>query len=207
VSLVTSELLFAVASYVFVMSATPGPNNVMLLASGVNFGFRRTIPHMIGISFGCVFMLLVVGLGVGQLLQSSPRLYNGLKIASAIYMLWLAWAIANSGPMTVAEGTEAAKPMTVLQAAMFQWINPKAWVMALTATSTFTVPENYLPSLLIVGLVFGLVNAPTIATWTGFGVALRRLLQNPRNLRTFNVAMALLLVASMVPGLVDMLPI
>jgi threonine/homoserine/homoserine lactone efflux protein len=203
---VTLEFVIAAISYAFVMSATPGPNNVMLLASGVNYGFRRTIPHMIGISCGVVLMLLVVGLGVGQLLQSSPRLYNGLKIASAMYLLWLAWAIANSGPMTVAEGADGAKPLTAIQAAMFQWINPKAWVMAVTATSTFTIPDNYFPSLLVVGFIFGLVNPPTIAAWTGFGVALRQYLQNPRFLRAFNVAMALLLIASMAPSLVDMMP-
>jgi threonine/homoserine/homoserine lactone efflux protein len=198
-----TEMLLALMSYAFVMSITPGPNNVLLLASGVNFGFRRTIPHMVGISCGVVVMLLIVGLGVGQLLTANATVYLGLRVLSVVYLLWLAWKIANSGPVSTAGDNQAGQPMTFFQGALFQWVNPKAWAMALTATTAFTVPGNYQQSLVIMALVFGLVNVPSVGTWAGFGVILRSFLQNPRTLRLFNVTMALLLVASLVPGLFE----
>jgi threonine/homoserine/homoserine lactone efflux protein len=199
-------MLLALISYAFVMSITPGPNNVMLLASGANFGFKPTVPHMLGITVGVIVMLLGVGLGVGQLLLANPRVYIGLKIVSLAYLLWLAWQIATSGPVSTGDAGQR-KPMTALQSALFQWVNPKAWAMALTATTTFTVPATYTPSLVLMAFVFGAVNLPSVATWAGFGVALRRLLQDPLKLRIFNVAMALILLASLVPGLLELLPI
>jgi threonine/homoserine/homoserine lactone efflux protein len=193
-------MLLALMSYAFVMSITPGPNNVMLLASGVNFGFRRTLPQMLGITAGVIVMLLIVGLGIGQLLLANPRVYLTLKIVSIIYLLWLAWQIASSGPVSAGD-TAQGKPMTFLQSALFQWINPKAWAMAVTATTTFTIPATYTPSLVLMALVFGAVNAPSVAVWAAFGVGMRRFLQNPKTLRLFNIAMALVLVASIMPAI------
>lgn len=196
-----TEMLLALISYAFVMSITPGPNNVLLLASGVNFGFRRTVPHMLGISVGVIVMLLLVGLGVGQLLTANATVYLALRVLSIVYLLWLAWKIAMSGPVSTPGAADTGQPMTFFQGALFQWINPKAWAMALTATTAFTVQGNYQQSLVLMALVFGLVNLPSVGTWAGFGVVLRGFLQNPKTLRIFNVIMALVLVASLVPAI------
>ena len=195
----TTELLLALVVFAAVSSFTPGPNNMMLLASGVNYGFRQTIPHMLGIGIGFGFMLLLVGLGIGQLFVQFPEAYTVLKVASVIYMLWLAWKIANAGPIKAAGSDTSARPMTFLQAAAFQWVNPKAWTMCLTAMSAYTVPQQYTGSVLIVAFVFMVINLPTVSVWTLFGVALRGLLSDARRVRVFNVCMALLLVASLWP--------
>lgn len=192
-----TDLFFALVVFAFVSSITPGPNNLMLLASGVNFGFRRTIPHMLGIGIGFTVMVILVGLGLGELFELYPAIYTALRIAGGIYMLWLALKIANSGP--VGEGRARGTPMSFLQAALFQWVNPKAWVMAVTAIATYTLPNQYLWSVLLVGLVFGAVNLPSVSTWALFGTGLRHVLDNPRVLRVFNIAMALLLVLSLAP--------
>jgi threonine/homoserine/homoserine lactone efflux protein len=198
------DLLLALAGYVTAMSVTPGPNNLMLLTSGVNFGFRRTIPHMAGIAFGVLTILALVGLGLGRLLETNPRVYAALKIASLVYLAWLAWKIATSGPPdTGGENTEA-RPLTVLEAALFQWVNPKAWAMVVTAATAFAVPDNYIPSLLAMACVFTAVNLPSAAIWIAAGTALRGLLEKPATLRAFNVAMALLLLASSLPIVWDL---
>jgi threonine/homoserine/homoserine lactone efflux protein len=193
------ELLLALTSYAFVMSITPGPNNLMLLASGVNFGFRRTIPHMLGVLCGYIVLLLLVGLGIGQLLRANPQIYTGLKYASIAYMAWLAWKIARSGPVNSGSPDNAGEPLTFMHAALFQWLNPKGWAGALTATTMFTLPDNFLPSLLIVAAVFAAANVPSATTWTVFGIALRGVLEAPRSVRVFNILMAALLMASIVP--------
>lgn len=191
------QLLFALMSFAFVSSITPGPNNLMLLASGVNFGLRRTVPHMLGIGIGFTLMVVLVGIGLGEVFRQVPALYTVMKYAGALYMLYLAWKLANAGP--VEDGEASGKPMTFLQAAAFQWVNPKAWVMALVAISAYTSPQNYLVSVLLVALVFGLVNLPSVSVWALFGVAMRRFLSNVKVVRVFNVTMALLLVASIWP--------
>lgn len=191
------QLLLALMSFAFVSSITPGPNNLMLLASGVNFGLRRTVPHMLGIGIGFTLMVVLVGIGLGEVFRQVPALYTVMKYAGALYMLYLAWKLANAGP--VEDGEASGKPMTFLQAAAFQWVNPKAWVMALVAISAYTSPQNYLVSVLLVALVFGLVNLPSVSVWALFGVAMRRFLSNLKVVRVFNVTMALLLVASIWP--------
>lgn len=197
-----STLLFPLIGFALASSITPGPNNLMLLASGVNFGFRRSIPHMLGIGVGFIIMLVVVGLGVGQMLQASPRLYDALRITSLVYMLWLAWKIATSHGVDKRTDQPASRPMNFIQAALFQWVNPKAWAMAIAATATYTQPTRYFTSLLWVALVFGLINLPCVSVWAGFGVALRHWLQDPVKHRIFNVTMALLLVGSFAPLIV-----
>ena len=195
----SADLLAALALFAFVASITPGPNNMMLLASGVNYGFRRTIPHMLGIGFGFTFMLLMIGLGLGRLFERFPWTYSILKFTSAAYMLWLAWQIATAGPVTAAAANPNARPMTFIEAAAFQWVNPKAWTMCLTAVSAYTVPSQYLTSMLILTIVFAAVNLPSVSVWTVFGVSLRGLLTDPKRVRAFNILMALLLVASLWP--------
>lgn len=191
------ELLLALAGFALVTSITPGPNNLMLLASGVNFGFRRSIPHMLGVGLGFAAMVVIVGLGLGQVFEAYPLAYSALRYIGGAYMLWLAWKIANSGP--IGDGTEKGKPFTFVQAALFQWVNPKAWVMAITAIAAYTVPTAYASSVVIVGLVFAIINIPSIGSWTLFGTAMRRFLSNPKTVRWFNIGMAVLLVLSLAP--------
>ncbi|GGH36683.1 Threonine/homoserine/homoserine lactone efflux protein [Cribrihabitans marinus] len=182
--------------FAFVSSITPGPNNLMLLASGANFGFRRSIPHMLGIGLGFVFMVLMVGVGLIQIFDAYPLSYSVLKVGSVAYLLFLAWKIANAAPArgNTARGT----PMTFLQAAAFQWVNPKAWAMALTAISAYA-PGQTLAAIAAVAIVFGAINLPSVSTWTLLGQQMARLLTNPRRLALFNWTMALLLVASLYP--------
>lgn len=192
------DLLAAFAAYAFAISFTPGPNNLMLLTSGVNFGLLRTLPHLAGIAIGFAVMIAAIGLGLGQMFVRWPVLHTVLRWVSVVYMLWLAWTIANAGPVKK-EGVAESRPMTFLGAALFQWVNPKAWIMAITAVSAYTVPASYLASLSTVCAVFAVMLIPGTGSWTLFGVALRSLLQDPKRVRIFNVAMALTLVATLVP--------
>ncbi len=195
-----SEQLIALMSFAFVASITPGPNNLMLMASGANFGFVRTLPHLLGVGIG--FMLMVAGVGVvlTQLFAAYPAVYQVLRVASGAYLLYLAWKIANAAPpdSSVADG----RPFSFLQAALFQWVNPKAWTMAITAVSLYA-PSRELVAVAMVALAFGVVNIPCISTWTVMGTQVRRYLTNPMRLRIFNGGMALLLLASMLPALID----
>ncbi|MBB4185584.1 LysE family translocator [Sinorhizobium terangae] len=193
------DTLLALFLFAFTTSITPGPNNMMLFASGVNFGFARTIPHMLGIGVGFFVLLLAVGLGLGALLHSVPLVYTTLKFAGGAYLVWIAWKIGSS--RSLGEGMASARPMTFLQAAAFQWVNPKAWVMAVSAMATYTSGDSYLVSVLFVGLVFALVNVPSVSTWAGFGSALRQWLSEPSRLKWFNITMAALLVVSLWPML------
>ena len=194
------DLFAALVGFAFVSSVTPGPNNMMLLASGVNFGFRRTVPHMLGIGFGFASLLLGVGFGLGTLLTAFPPLHFALKFAGGAYLLYLAWRIATS--RTLAEAGSASRPMSFVEAAAFQWVNPKAWVMAVTAMAIYTSPEAPVLSVLLVATAFALVNLPSVSVWAGFGTALRGWLSDPGRLRWFNLAMGLLLAATLWPMLV-----
>lgn len=199
--MITPETLAALAAFAFVSSITPGPNNLMLMASGTNFGFARTVPHLLGVALGFVLMVLVVGAGVGAALQALPGAGLALKVASAAYLLYLAARIAAAAPPS-ADGAHArARPFTFLQAAAFQWVNPKAWTMALTAVAVYVPDRDRALGLLVVALVFGAINLPSVGVWTAAGVQLRRFLDRPLALRAFNVAAALLLVASLYPML------
>ncbi len=194
----TYDIFLALLGFAFVTSVTPGPNNMMLLASGVNFGFRRTIPHMLGISVGHSFMVFVVGLGLAGIVHSWPPALMTLKVISVLYMCWLAWKIANSGAPDGAAGT--GSPMTFWQAAAFQWVNPKAWAMALTATANYA-SSGTIGGVATVAVVFAAVNLPSVSVWAWAGEAVRGWLQNPKALRAFNWTMAALLIASLVPVL------
>ena len=192
-----AETFLALFLFAFTTSITPGPNNMMLFASGVNFGFFRTVPHMLGIGAGFLSLLIAVGLGLGALLHSVPLLYTVLKFAGGAYLVWIAWKIGTS--RSLSEGKGNAVPMTFLQAAAFQWINPKAWVMAVTAMATYTSQQSYLASVIWVGIVFAIVNVPSVSTWAGFGSALRQWLSDPVRLKWFNIAMGVLLVLTLWP--------
>lgn len=194
----TYDIFIALATFAFVSSITPGPNNLMLMASGANFGFRRTIPHMLGIGIGFTLMIMMVGAGLIRVFDAFPLSFTVLKSASVAYLLWLAWKIANAAPIT--QGEAQGRPMSFLQAASFQWVNPKAWAMALTAISAYA-PGQTLTAILMVALVFGAINLPSVSTWTVLGQQMARWLTNPRRLTTFNWTMAALLVASLYPVL------
>ena len=182
------------ATYSFVMSITPGPNNVMLTASGANFGFRRTVPHLLGISTGCAVQLIAVCAGLGALFTRWPVLQTVLQWAGAAYLLWLGWKLVRSGE--VAEG-HTPQPISFLQAAAFQFVNPKAWVMSLSAVALFLpggmstlAASTYLISMMVI------INMPCIAVWALFGTALRGLLKRRPARLAFNVSMAVALAAT-----------
>jgi threonine/homoserine/homoserine lactone efflux protein len=194
------ETLAALLVYAFVTSITPGPNNLMLLTSGVNFGFRRSIPHMFGIGIGFVVLLLAVGFGLGAVLTAFPSMHTALKIAGGVYLLYLSWKIAMARSMD-SKGEQNARPLTFLDAAAFQWVNPKAWVMAITAMAVYTVPAQPFLSVLLVAGAFGIVNLPSVSVWAGFGTALRGFLSDSTRLKWFNIVMGLLLAATLWPML------
>ena len=191
-----STLFIALLGFAFVSSITPGPNNLMMLASGLNYGIKRSLPHMFGIGIGFMFMLVLVGLGLAELFERFPVLDLILKISATLYMFWLAWRIANAGAPKAAEA--GARPMSFLEACAFQWVNPKAWAMALTAM-TVDAPTKSLLEIGIVTVAFGLVNIPCVGAWAMLGQQMRRFLQNQRILTIFNWSMALLLLASLYP--------
>ena len=199
----TVQLLLAFVLFALATAGTPGPNNMMLLASGANFGFRRTAPQILGIGVGLGVMVVAMGLGLGGLFKAWPVLHDVLRWVGGAYMLWLAWKIATA--KRIHDKAVGAKPMTFWQAAAFQWVNPKAWAMALTAATTYT-PEGSVLSVLIVAGTFMLVGVPCSAAWAGFGQGMRRFLDRPPVLRAFNLSMAALLVVSLYPLIVETRP-
>ncbi|MDO6584463.1 LysE family translocator [Salipiger sp. 1_MG-2023] len=194
----TMDLFLALSAFTLVTVITPGPNNLMLLASGANFGVRRTLPHMAGIAFGFPGMVLLVGLGVSRLFDLYPVLHDVLLVVSVLYMLWLAWKIAHAAPP--AQGTCEARPLSFLQAAAFQWVNPKAWSMALASIALYAASREIGAILWVVGayVVNGLIST---TTWAVLGREIRRLLSSPTRLKLFNWTMAALLIASLLPVL------
>jgi threonine/homoserine/homoserine lactone efflux protein len=197
------DLFLALLSFCFVATITPGPNNMMLLASGVTYGFKRTIPHMLGITSGVAVMALMLGLSMAGIAQHLPRLYAVLHVVSTLYLLWLAWRIATSaGPGSAGRN---GRPMNTVEGILFQWVNPKAWAMVLGAITSFTRPEHLLADLPIVVGTFLTVGLPCNMVWAGTGATLQSMLREPRTLRIFNVAMAAILVISILPGLRELL--
>ena len=200
------DVLIAASLFSFVSSITPGPNNMMMLASGVNFGFRRSVPHWLGICGGFTFMLCAVGLGLHTLLADHPALYDLMRYAGSAYLVWMAWrlATASASPASQEDDTPSseARPLGVVAVAAFQWVNPKAWVMAVTAMSAYLPARAQAIDVVVLALLFGVINLPCVACWAGGGAALRRFLQDPLRLRIFNISMALALLASLYPMLV-----
>ncbi len=192
------EIVYALILFAFVSSITPGPNNLMLLASGANYGLRRTIPHMLGVSLGHSFMIVLVGAGLMGVFDAYPAAYTVLQVLSVAYLLFLTWKIVNASAPAGRGG--AGRPMTFLQAAAFQWVNPKGWAMALTAISVY-LPAPGLEGVLVAALVFLLVNLPSVSFWAVLGKQAQRVLTNPGRLRAFNIAMGVLLVSSLYPVL------
>lgn len=194
----TLELFTALVAFALVTVITPGPNNLMLMASGANFGFRRTVPHMMGIGLGFPSMVFLVGIGVMQLFDRWPASYTILKVLSVAYLLYLAWKIANATPPK--DATAEGRPLTFLQAAAFQWVNPKAWSMALSAITLYAASRDLAAVLWVAG-VYVAASVVSTTSWTVLGQQLRRLLATPARLRVFNWTMAVLLVATLIPVL------
>ncbi|HCF0703780.1 TPA: LysE family translocator [Pseudomonas aeruginosa] len=191
------DLLLAFMTYAFVTSITPGPNNTMLLASGLNHGFVRSVPHILGISIGFAAMVFGVGAGLGRLFLAYPSLYTTLRVVGAVYLLWLSWQIATAQPLQ--ETSAPGRPFGFWKAAAFQWVNPKAWIMAIGAIATYAPAEGGVLAVIVIAALYALVNAPSVAVWAAFGTTLRRWLTDRRHLRIFNIAMAILLVLSLYP--------
>ena len=196
----TYETLFALMGFAFASSITPGPNNLMLMASGANYGLARSLPHMLGVTLGHSFMVVMVGVVLLGIFETFPVLNTVLTVASVAYMLWLAWKIATAVPPEAKSVT--GNPLTFLQAAAFQWVNPKAWFMAITAISVYAPQDRgVLAGSLLVAVIFAAVNLPSVSVWTWMGVQVRRWLGTAHRLRVFNVSMAVLLIASLYPML------
>ncbi|MBI1203803.1 MAG: LysE family translocator [Rhodopseudomonas sp.] len=191
------DIFLALLVFACAMSFTPGPNNILLAASGVNFGFTRTIPHMMGVTLGFFVLLASCAAGLGLVFAAVPALHVALKVAGAVYMLYLAYKVSTAHLAN--EGQAPARPITFLQAAAFQWVNPKAVLAAVSAIAIFVRPDHQSFDIPLMLLAFTIATAGSVLTWSAFGVALRGLLKDPSHARIFNIAMALLLVASIVP--------
>jgi threonine/homoserine/homoserine lactone efflux protein len=194
------ELLTAFVVFAVVTLFTPGPNNVMLMASGLTFGLPRTLSHIFGVSLGFALMFLLVGLGLGAVFTAYPALYTVLKYAGAAYLLYFAWLIASAAPADAGEDGRG-RPLTFLEAAAFQWVNPKGWAMALGATATYAALAAFPVNIVVMALLFGALGTLSALAWAWFGTGLRHVLRHAGAVRAFNIVMALLLVASIYPVL------
>ncbi|MCZ7658276.1 MAG: LysE family translocator [Xanthobacteraceae bacterium] len=192
-----SDMLLPLLLFAAVGSLTPGPNNVMVTASGTAFGFARTVPHMFGVTAGFGVMILAIGFGLAEVFRAYPELHGWLRLAGAAYLLYLAVRIARAGDPGASEG--ARRPLSFLEAALFQWVNAKAWTLALGVVTAFTTTGgNLTAELLVIAGAFMLTTFPSLAVWCLFGVAIRRFLASPRALRITNLVMAALVALSVV---------
>ena len=194
----TFTFVLSIVSFTLATVLTPGPNNIMMLSSGLNFGYKRTLPHMMGVAFGFAFMVVCVGMGINIIFDTFPFVYDIMKVVGFIYILWMALQIANSS-VDIKENKNS-KPFTFIQIVLFQWINPKAWIMAITAISSFTVlNHDMFTQVLVIAFIYLLSGFISTNTWTLGGVFLKKLLKNKKAVKIFNIFMALLLVASIIP--------
>ena len=192
------ELFIIVFIFAVSTTVTPGPNNIMIMTSGLNHGVRKTMPHFLGICLGFPAMVAAIGFGLSTLFSKFPQIHLVIKILGITYLLYLAWKIATTD--TQSTNNKNSKPFTFWQAAFFQWVNPKAWVMAIGAIAAFTTisGEHYLQIMLITGAFF-LASFPCVGLWLFFGLGLKKLLTNPKQQKIFNITMAILLVLSIIP--------
>ena len=198
----SQQLVIAFIVFAAVSAFTPGPNNVMLMTSGLNYGFRRSVPHMAGVTFGYAFLIVVFGFGLGAIFTTYPILQTILKYAGAIYLVWLAAVIAMSRPPD-ADGERQGKPMTFFGAALFQWINVKGWVIAVVSVSAYAAIASYPWNMIMQALIILVITLGSSLTWVLFGTALQSLVKSPRAVRIFNITMAVLLIASLYPVLFE----
>lgn len=195
-------LLIAVTPFGVSSAFTPGPNNAMIAASGATFGFRRSIPHMLGVAFGFPAMYVLIASGLGTALALAPTAQEIVRWVGVVYILWLSWRMAHAGRAAAAEGR--SRPLSFLEAAMFQWVNGKAWMIALTAAGAFTRPDlSVWATISVNATVFFLVSLTSIAAWGGFGAAIGAYLKSDAAVRAFNIAMAALLALSVAPLVIE----
>lgn len=196
------ELYIAILVFAFSSTITPGPNNIMIMTSGLNYGIKRSVPHLVGICLGFPLMVAAVGLGFSTVFDKFPILHEIIKVLGVAYLLYLAWLVASAAPSSLESKEQESKPLTFMQAALFQWINPKAWVMATGAVAAFTSQSTeMLIQVMAISLSFFAVSFPCVGSWLLFGSVLKRFLNQPNYQRMFNVSMALLLVVSVLPVL------
>ncbi len=196
----TIPMLLSIFSFAFAMVMTPGPNNIMMLSSGLTFGYRRTLPHLLGVMIGFPVMVMAIGFGLGSLFEQFPLLLTVLKYVGITYLLWMAWHIAHATGGYDTEPNSNDKPFTFIQAAMFQWVNPKAWMMAITSVSSFvTHAEQAIIQISIISGIFLLCGIISTNSWTLGGVLLKRFIRNTKSIQRFNIAMAVLIVVSILP--------
>lgn len=195
--------LIAVSVFAISSAFSPGPNNLMLLASGTTFGVRRTLPHIAGVAVGFPAMTLVIGVVLGGAFSAYPMIHTILKVAGIGYMLYLAWKTALS--RVAVEERTAARPLTFLEAALFQWVNPKAWVMATGAIAAYTgaTGDTVFGQLGWLTLVFLITGIGSASTWAAAGSWIARWLHTPRHIAIFNLTIAVLLVLAILPMMVE----
>ena len=198
--MISQQLAIAFIAFAAAALFTPGPNNIMLMASGLNYGFRRTLPHVAGVTIGFSFLVAVIGLGLGAVFAAYPVLHTILKYAGAAYLIYLAIVIAMSGPADT-DGAGEGRPMTFLGAAMFQWVNVKGWVIAVGAITAYAVIAAYPLNIAALSILLFLIGLGSSLTWVLLGTSLQAVVKSPRAVRIFNVVMALLLLASLYPVL------
>ena len=183
---------------------TPGPNNIMLLSSGLTFGYKRTIPHILGVVIGFPVMTIFVGLGLGEFFKLYPFTFIILKIIGILYLLWLAWKIANATP-NFNENDANEQPLKFMPIVLFQWVNPKNWIKIITAMSVYvTSVEHATTQIIIITIIFLLTVLVSANSWAMGGVFLKKLIKSDRGIKRFNVIMALLLILSILPTLIDL---
>lgn len=184
-------------AFVTASTITPGPNSIMIMASGVNFGFRKTLPHILGVAVGITIVITLAGIGLGALLAVMPVLRTALAVISTLYLLYLAWKIANAAPTTAT--ADIGSPLTFVQALAFQSVNPKVWALGMSAVAVFA--PSYAPwNVFVVALTFAWVGLLSNSAWGWFGTVIRHFLSTGKRLRLFNISAALLLVASIIPA-------
>lgn len=196
----TITMLLSIATFTLSTVMTPGPNNIMLLSSGLTFGYKRTLAHMWGVIIGFPIMVLLVGLGLGFAFEKFPLLFTFLKFIGIAYLFWMAYKIANNKSSFEINENSESKPFTFLQSALFQWVNPKAWIMAITSVSIFiTNNEESIFQVIIIAFIYFLSSLISTNTWAYGGVVLKRFIKEEKSVQKLNIAMALLLIVSVLP--------
>ncbi len=200
----TAAMLLSIVTFTLSTVLTPGPNNIMLLSSGLTFGYKRTLPHIFGVMFGFAFMVVLVGLGMGVLFDKFPIIFTVLKIIGIIYLFWMAYKIATNKSGYEVDANNESQPFTFLQAAAFQWVNPKAWIMAITAISVFVISnENSLLQVLTIAFIYLLSGVISTNAWALGGLVLKKFIKKESSVHKFNIAMAILLIASIIPFILE----
>lgn len=194
------ELYIAILVFAVSTTITPGPNNIMIMSSGLNFGLKRSLPHLMGICLGFPLMVAGVGLGFGAIFERFPVIHEVIKVLGVLYLIYLAYLVATSAPKSLDNNTSEAKPLTFIQAALFQWINPKAWVMATGAVAAYTTQDaSIMLQVMFISLAFLIAGVPCVGMWLVCGTWLKRFLKEVKYQRLFNLTMALLLIVSILP--------